>query len=47
MTTKRTYRPAKESFPALKEMFDDQGEYDPDPLSECARMLGPSGLIED
>ena len=47
MTTKKTYRPAKDPYPALKEMFADNGAFDPELLAEFARMFGPSGLIDD
>ncbi|MCD6249854.1 MAG: HD domain-containing protein [candidate division Zixibacteria bacterium] len=47
MTTEKAYRHAIDSYPALKEMFAEEGAFDPELLSEFARMFGPSGLIDD
>lgn len=44
MTTKRSYREAKEAFPALKEMYDDSGAFDRELLEEFTRLLGTSDL---
>jgi putative nucleotidyltransferase with HDIG domain len=44
MTTKRSYRAAKDAFPALKEMYDDTGAFDRDLLQEFTRLLGTSDL---
>ncbi len=44
MTTKRSYREAKDAFPALKEMYDDTDAFDRDLLQEFTRLLGTSDL---
>jgi putative nucleotidyltransferase with HDIG domain len=45
MTTKRSYREAKDAFPALKEMYDDTGAFDRDLLEEFTRLLGASDVV--
>lgn len=44
MTTQRVYRNAVEAYPALKEMFADQGAFDPELLEQFTKMLGPLDL---
>ncbi len=44
MTTKRSYREAKDAFPALKEMYDDAHAFDRDLLEEFTKLLGTSDL---
>lgn len=44
MTTKRSYREAKEAFPALKEMCDNAHAFDRDLLEEFTRLLGTSDI---
>ena len=41
MTTEKTYRPALEAYPALREMFNDRGAFDPELLEAFTLMLGP------
>ena len=44
MTTQRVYRDAVEAFPALKEMYADQGAFDRELLEHFTQMLGPTDL---
>lgn len=44
MTTKRVYREAVDAYPALKEMFADEGAFDTELLTQFAKMLGPIEL---
>ncbi len=44
MTTRRVYRDAVEAFPALKEMYADQGAFDSELLAAFTQMLGPTNL---
>ena len=44
MTTQRVYRNAVDAYPALKEMFDDRGAFDPELLGAFTKMLGPTNL---
>lgn len=44
MTTRRVYRDAVDAFPALKEMYADQGAFDSELLSAFTQMLGPTNL---
>jgi putative nucleotidyltransferase with HDIG domain len=44
MTTKRTYREAKDAFPALKEMYDDSDAFDRGLLEEFTQLLGSSDI---
>jgi len=46
MTTRRVYRPAIETFPALKVMFEQKNAFDQRLLAEFAQLLGPSHLGE-
>jgi putative nucleotidyltransferase with HDIG domain len=41
MTTRRAYRAAIDSYPALKEMFADTGAFDAELLEKFTKMLGP------
>ncbi|MEW5925718.1 MAG: HD-GYP domain-containing protein, partial [Candidatus Zixiibacteriota bacterium] len=45
MTTERVYQKAKETFPALKTMFELKEEYDQKLLRSFAELMGPSGLV--
>jgi len=45
MTTARVYQKAVETFPALKNMFHLQGEYDDELLKAFTSLMGPSGLL--
>lgn len=44
MTTERVYQKAKDTFPALKTMFELKEEYDQKLLRSFAELMGPSGL---
>ncbi|PKK83103.1 MAG: hypothetical protein CVT49_10345 [candidate division Zixibacteria bacterium HGW-Zixibacteria-1] len=44
MTTERVYQKAKDTFPALKTMFELKEEYDQKLLRTFAELMGPSGL---
>jgi putative nucleotidyltransferase with HDIG domain len=41
MTTEKTYRPAMEAYPALREMFAEDGAFDHELLEVFTKMLGP------
>lgn len=41
MTTRRVYRGALGAFPALQEMFDEEGAFAPELLQRFAMILGP------
>lgn len=43
MTTQRVYRHAVDSFPALKEMYEDKGAFDRKLLDKFTRMMGHQG----
>lgn len=42
MTTKRIYRPAKDTFPVLKTIFDQGDAFDRQLLNQFTKLLGPS-----
>jgi len=44
MTTQRVYRNAVDAYPALKEMYEDRGAFDPELLGAFTKMLGPTNL---
>ncbi|MCP4706108.1 MAG: HD-GYP domain-containing protein [candidate division Zixibacteria bacterium] len=44
MTTKRTYKHAMNSFPALKEMYTDKDAFDHKLLDQFAKLMGPTDL---
>lgn len=46
MTTRRVYRPAVETYPALKSMFQKKLAFDQKLLAEFAQLLGPSHLSD-
>lgn len=46
MTTRRVYREAISTYPALKSMFDDKGAFNRGLLEHFASLLGPSDLID-
>jgi HD-GYP domain-containing protein (c-di-GMP phosphodiesterase class II) len=41
MTTKRIYRPAKDTFPVLKTIFDQGNAFDRQLLNQFTKLLGP------
>ncbi|MCK4461344.1 MAG: hypothetical protein KAW46_06040, partial [candidate division Zixibacteria bacterium] len=43
MTTKRVYRHAVDSFPALKEMYEESDAFDKELLDQFIRMMGDQG----
>ena len=44
MTTERAYRQAVNSFPALKEMYQDKGAFNPTLLEQFIKLMGPTDL---
>ncbi len=46
MTTKRVYRSAIDTYPALKEMYTDSGAFDIELLQQFTKMLGPVGMAD-
>jgi len=44
MTTERSYRQAVNSFPALKEMYQDKGAFNRTLLDKFTKLLGPTDL---
>nr|MBN2278534.1 HD domain-containing protein [candidate division Zixibacteria bacterium] len=45
MTTERVYQKAKETFPALQQMFSMKNAYERKMLKAFAELMGPSGLL--